>query len=605
MIEQERVLSGDRDARIEALHLLQILDTDYEPPFDRIVRMVADSFSVPSVGIHLLDNERQWVKAFEGQRFSCAREDSVCQFTLSHDGLLVIPDLSVDPRTRDLGIVTGEPYVRFYAGMPLRTHDGHVVGTLCLISSEPRAALDVAEERWLREYAELVIETMELRAECHRSQQDSRRAIEFDAVTGLRNRKSVIREAQRLLDATPAPAAVAVAKIRLDRMDLVMGATGQKGSSAVLRAAAERLETVLGPEDLLGCGGDTFIIVRVSQVSPDDRQLNAWLDAIAQRVLGRMVEPMVINGDQLNISASIGLASFADSSPVYHVVDAASAASLASQENGGNQSRRFAPDALAEFRERVCVEADLRAAVARNAFSVHYQPIVDIGAGGRVVGAEALVRWPRGDKYVVGPDRFIPLAEETGLIHELGLQVFETACRDLAAWLEQGRDLWVSVNVSPLQLDDPQLTDKLAQCARAAGVDCSRFSLEITESALETNSQALDHTFQQLRAAGFLLALDDFGTGYSSLARLIRMPFDTLKVDRGFVSDCSDGPGAAVVRSVSALAQDLGMKLVAEGVEQDAHECFLRAHGYTLAQGFYYARPMSSEALIERLAGRG
>jgi len=591
------------DARLEALQRLHILDSAHEPPFDRIVRMVADFFGMPNVGIHLLDDERQWVKAFEGQRFTCAREDSVCQFTLAHDDLLVIPDLRADERTRELGIVTGAPHVRFYAGMPLRTREGHAVGTLCLIDTAPRAALDASEERWLREYADLVIETMELRVEYHQSRQELQTAIEFDAATGLRNRASVVREGQSLLDATPAPAGVAAIKIRLDRMDLVMGATGQAGSSAVLRTAAERLQTVTESDDVFGRGeGDTFVMVRVRPLQTDDRQLERWLESKARQLLSRMAEPMTVDRQTLSVTCSIGLAAFSDGTPVYHAVDAAAAASLASRENGGNQAQRFTREAFAGFRERVAVEADLREAIAQRAFAVHYQPIVDMAARRRVVGAEALVRWPRGDQHPVGPDRFIPVAEEIGMIGELGLWVFETACRDLAAWHRQGWTMWISVNLSPLQLHDPGLTEQLAERARAAGVDCSQIKLEITESALAAHTDEVTQTLQRLGAAGFLLALDDFGTGHSSLARLIRMPFDTLKVDRGFVDDCPDGPGAAVVTSVSALAQRLGIKLVAEGVEHAGHERFLLDHGYTLAQGYFYARPMPAAALTDHLA---
>lgn len=603
MHEDTLVAASDTDSRLDALHRLQILDSDYEPPFNRIVRMVADFFDVPAVGIHLLDDERQWVKAFEGQPFTCPREESVCQFTLDQNDLLVIPDLREDARTRDLAVVTDTPHLRFYAGMPLRTRAGQAVGTLCLIANEPRAPLDARQKGWLREYGDLVIETMELRVDYHRSQQELRAATEFDALTGLRNRASLIRDTQGLLETTPPPAGVAALKVRLDRMDLVLGATGQTGVNAVLRTAAERLTTVLGPDDLLSRGdGDTFIITRISHLEPDNRQLEQWLDATAHKALTRLADPIAIDGDQINITASIGLAAFADGTPVHYVVDAASAASLASYDNGGNRSQRLAPDAFVEFRERLGVEEDLRRDVAHDAFTVSYQPVVDITAGGRIIGAEALLRWPRGDKNALGPDHFIPIAEEIDLIQKLGLWVFDTACRDLAAWLHEGHDLWISVNLSPQQLDDPQLSDTLARHAKAAGVDCSRLKLEITEGALTTHISEVDHALQKLRAAGFLLALDDFGTGHSSLARLIRMPFDTLKVDRGFVSDCPGGPGAAVVTSIHALAHDLGMKLVAEGVEHDVHERFLRDRGYTLAQGYYYARPIPAEALSERLA---
>lgn len=591
------VIPPSECARLGALHRLNILDSEYEQPFNRIVRMVAEFFNIPNVGIHLLDDERQWVKAFEGQRFACPREDSVCQFTLSHDDLLVIPDLRDDLRTCDLGIVTGSPYLRFYAGTPLRTRDGYVVGTLCLIACEPRPPLDANQERWLLEFAGLVIETMELRADYHRSQLDLLTAVEFDPITGLRNLASLIREGQRLLDDSAATSACAM-KISLDRMDVVIGAAGQNGNNEVLREAAKRLRAALGPDELLGRGdGDNFVIVRVCHLQGDDRAFAA----ISHQVLCCLAEPMAIEGQQFNITASVGYATFADALLVYEVVDSASAASLASQNNGGNQAQRFDPTAFARLRERVSMESALRDAVAGCKFTVHYQPIVDITTGTRVVGAEALARWPRSDGQWIGPDLFIAMAEELGLIHELGLWVFDTACRDLATWSYQGHDLWISVNLSPLQLNDPYLADKLAERAHVAGVDCSRIKLEITESAVSAHIDDFAELMDRLRSAGFLLALDDFGTGYSSLARLIRMPFDTLKVDRGFVSDCPAGPGAAVLTSVSALAHHLGMKLVAEGVEVETQDRFLRSQRYTFAQGYYYARPMPAASLAEFL----
>lgn len=591
----------ERD-RLAALHRLEILDSGYEPPFDRIVGMVAEFFCVPNVGIHLLDDERQWVKAFEGQPFPCAREDSVCQFALSHDDLLVIPDLSKDSRTCGLDIVIREPHLRFYAGMPLWTRDGYAIGTLCLIDYQPRAALDIQKTQWLREFADLVIETMDIRVKYHQSQQGLLKAVEFDAITGLRNRESLLRESQRRLNTMQRQGGVAVIKIRLDRTDLVMGATGQTGTNEALSVTAQRLKVILGTDDLLGRGdGGTFLLVRVSNGPSAEQQLDSWLDTTASEILFRLAQPMNIAGHRINITASVGLAAFTDDSPVEKVADAAGAASIFAQTNGGNQAQHFTDNTSIQFKERAGMEAALRDALTHSAFEVHYQPIVDLSQGGCVVGAEALVRWPQNDKYVVGPDRFIPIAEKIGLIHDLGLWVFATVCRDLATWLSQGHDIWISVNISPLQLNDPQLNSNLIECAKAAGVDCSRFKLEITESALSLHSREVDHTFNQLREAGFLLALDDFGTGHSSLARLIRMPFDTIKVDREFVNHCPHGLGATVVASVSALARELGMILVAEGVEHESQERFLRNSGYSLAQGYYYARPMPAQKLTAHL----
>lgn len=602
MLLNEDVTNANETARLQALARLDIIDTGYDAPFDRIVRMVADYFDVPNVGIHLLDASLQWVKAFKGERFFCARDQSVCQFILDYHDILVIPNLREDERTKNLAIVTGPPHLRFYAGMPLTTTDGYTVGTLCLIDMQPRGQLTSKQERSLREFAALVIEVMELRVRYLHSQQALHTATEFDAATGLLNRATVIREVQHLLDQAETPAGVAVIKIRLDRMSLVLRSSGQQGALAVVRSVAQRLHTLLSPDDHLGRGdGNNFILFHIRTLHDGGQPLEKWLEDMAKRVLFELAKPVVLGDQKVNITASLGLALMDNHTPVYHAVDAASAASLGSRELGGNQARRFSPDEFSAFRDRISIETDLRQAIAETSFLLYYQPIVDMSENEKIMGAEALVRWPRSNKPEVGPDLFIPVAEEIGLIHELGLWVFTTACRDLAIWHQQGIKLWISVNLSPVQFSDPLLAEKLVERANAAGIACQHIKLEITESALETHYEEVNHTLNKLHKAGFTLALDDFGTGHSSMARVIRMPFNTLKIDRGFVNDCPDGAGAAVVISMVELAHRLNMDLVAEGVETASHEHFLLEHGYKLAQGYRYAKPMPASMLTTKL----
>lgn len=602
----QRLQETISDARLDALRQLSIMDTEHDPPFDRIVRMVASFFSVESAGIHLLDDSRQWVKAFEGTRFACAREDSICQFTVEQDGDLIIPDTREDARTRNLSIVTDPPHVRFYAGAPLRTEKGQVVGTLCLIDSQPRSGLSADEQYWFGEFANLVIETMELRVHYHLAQEELQSAIELDAVTGLRNRASLVHAGQRLMEAGRQGVPVGAIKVQLDRMSLINRATGESGNAAVLREAAERLRTLAGPDEMLARGdGDNFILFRVGGQHHELKSLEEWLENRSREVLEAIADPMEVGDQSISISASVGLALFDEGAPVFHVIDAASAASVGAQDGGGNRAVWFTPEAFTDFQQRIDMESELAEAIANDGLAVHYQPIVDVTQSNCIVGVEALVRWPREDRAPVGPDRFIPVAEEVGLIDDLGLWVFERACRDVAAWHARGWDLWVSVNISPVQLNDPDLVGKLTQRASAAGLSCGYIKLEITEAALTDDSGDVDSMLEQLHEAGFLLALDDFGTGYSSLARLIRMPFDTLKVDRGFVNDCPNGPGAAVVISVGGLAGQLGMNLVAEGVEYETHERFLRDNDYILAQGYRYARPMPAAELEQQLESGG
>jgi EAL domain-containing protein (putative c-di-GMP-specific phosphodiesterase class I) len=251
--------------------------------------------------------------------------------------------------------------------------------------------------------------------------------------------------------------------------------------------------------------------------------------------------------------------------------------------------------AVVAERQKLSLEGRLRRAVAQREFTVFYQPIMALQDGYRVVGAEALLRWPQPEgETPIGPDVFIPLAEELGLMDRLGLQVFEDSCYQLRLWQEAagGRDFWVSVNLAPTQLKDPHLASRFVAIARQAGVDPSHIKLEVTESAFEEGFDVSGQVIDELAAAGFPLALDDFGTGHSSLSRLINMPFNLLKIDRSFVNQTPDGPGAAVVTSLRHLAGCLHLDSLGEGVESEAHEQFLRDLGYEYAQGYRYSKPL-------------
>lgn len=202
---------------------------------------------------------------------------------------------------------------------------------------------------------------------------------------------------------------------------------------------------------------------------------------------------------------------------------------------------------------------------------------------------------------VGSPAFFIPLAEEIGVIDELGRRVFEQACQQLAVWHAAGHRLWISVNLAPAQLDAPDLCRELEHMVREAGIEPTDIKLEVTESSLNRDYAAAQRVLGELREAGFRLALDDFGTGFSSLSRIIRLPFSVIKLDRGFVSDCPGGPGAAVVSSLSDLAASLGMETVAEGIETAEQQAYVRAEGVQYGQGYYYAAPLYPAGFLEWL----
>jgi EAL domain-containing protein (putative c-di-GMP-specific phosphodiesterase class I) len=254
---------------------------------------------------------------------------------------------------------------------------------------------------------------------------------------------------------------------------------------------------------------------------------------------------------------------------------------------------------------RLDLERGLRTALERDELSMHFQPQVDMA--GRVVGAEALLRWQHPQLGPVPPAIFIPIAEETGLIHTLGTWVIATACRHLGEWqgLGVGHGLHLSVNVSAWQIAHPQFVDAIAAQVRATGIEPAALTLELTESALLDDFEAAQRTLYRLSTAGFRLSLDDFGTGYSSLSYLKRLPLDLLKIDQSFVRDVlSDPNDAAIARTVVALAHSLGLGVIAEGVETEGQRAFLAANGCDWCQGYLFSRPLPAHELLDYLGTR-
>lgn len=596
-------------ARLDALRRLGILDSEPEGAFDAITRLGASLFDVPIVTIHLLDNERQWVKASTDPAHaeSSPARETVCQYTIAQSSVFVVPDLSNDRRFRDAQYVTGERGFRFYAGAPLRTRDGQNVGTLCLLDRKPRPMLDESEIRMLEDLAAVVIEAMELRAAHQRTQHNLLRAVEEDALTGLMSRRGVLLHLQRLsADHGEKPAAIAMVQLRIARIEQIRAGYGSALSNQLLKDVAERLRGLSDTGDVLArLDGTAFLFARTvpgAGKGPASPGLDRWAQERAQAALASLHAPFTVDDEAYHLEGSAGIARFPeDSVDAYQLLDVADNAALKAEETRGDSLRLVWGDSeTGQFhRRRLTLEQRLRRALAKREFELAYQPIVDLQNGNRIVGAEALLRWPQPSGPPIGPDLFIPLAEEIDLIQPLGLWAFEEACETLRSWQQQGRDdLWMSVNLSPRQLTCAGLANQLSGAAERARVDPSRIKLEITESALIEHFDEVAGVLDALTDAGFPLALDDFGTGHSSLSRLIHLPFSVLKVDRVFVADTPNGPGAAVVASLSQLARTLRLEALGEGIETAEHEQYLRSRGYQLGQGFRFARPASAEDLL-------
>jgi predicted signal transduction protein with EAL and GGDEF domain len=348
---------------------------------------------------------------------------------------------------------------------------------------------------------------------------------------------------------------------------------------------ADRLRSVVRETDTIArMGGDEFTIVQTAITQPADST------ALAHRVIESVSAPYMIEGQQVVIGTSVGIAvGPSDGTNPDQLIRNADLALYRAKGDGRSTYRFFERDMDAQMQVRRSMECDLRNALAAGEFELHYQPVVNL-ASNDVSGFEALIRWRHPQKGIVSPGTFIPLAEEIGLIVPLGEWAIREACATAAKW---PADLKIAVNLSPAQFRSPGLVQVAVGALAASGLAPERLELEITESTLLQDSEATLNMLYQLRALGVRIAMDDFGTGYSSLSYLQSFPFDKIKIDRSFVKDIADGVGSLnIVRAVAAMANGLGMTTTAEGVETKEQLDTVRAEGCTEMQGFLFSRPL-------------
>jgi predicted signal transduction protein with EAL and GGDEF domain len=369
----------------------------------------------------------------------------------------------------------------------------------------------------------------------------------------------------------------------------------------LLEMVSQRLQALVRETDTIArMGGDEFAIVQPGLAQVEDA------GALAERVIAALSEPYDIDGHLVVTGTSIGIAvAPTDGTNVDQVMKNADLALYRAKAEGRGISRFFEPGMDAQVRERRELESDLRKALVAGEFELHYQPIVDL-ASDQINAFEALIRWHHPDKGTISPAKFIPLAEETGLIIPIGEWVIKQACATAKRWPE---DIKVAVNLSPAQLRNLGLVQVILNTLAATGLAANRLELEITESVLLQDSEAMLQTLYQLRELGVHIAMDDFGTGYSSLSHLQRFPFDKIKIDRSFISNITDNASSMnIVRAVAALAGSLGVAATAEGVESQEQLEAIRSEGCTEMQGFLLSKPIPvhevDQILLDREAQR-
>ncbi|WPG39513.1 PAS domain S-box protein [Variovorax sp. EBFNA2] len=419
-----------------------------------------------------------------------------------------------------------------------------------------------------------------------------------DVLTGLPNRFAFGEAVQRHLNDVGAnKTSVAVLTLDLDGFKSVNDAYGHPAGDTLLQKVAQRLRLGLAGDEyaLARLGADEFAIGCFGLPHPD-----AAIE-IARRLMAVLLEPFELDGHQVSIGASVGVALAPDDGETIDEIQRASAVALhRAKAAGGRSLQRYARSMDAHLQTRQTLKLSMREALARGEFEVHYQALVSL-ASNRCTAFEALVRWRHPDRGMISPADFIPIAEETGLIVELGEWVLGAACREAATWPD---GIGVAVNLSPVQFGADNLVEAIRNALDASALSPSRLQLEITESVLLGHDDKNLRTLRQIRRLGVKIAMDDFGTGYSSLGYLRSFPFDKIKVDRSFIADLPDRKSLAIIRAVAGIGASLGIATTVEGVETEAQLQIIREEGFDEAQGYLFARPVPASQVHELIASR-
>jgi diguanylate cyclase (GGDEF)-like protein len=428
----------------------------------------------------------------------------------------------------------------------------------------------------------------------------------FDSLTGLPNRALLNdRLCQTLADSAWHGQKSALMLIDMDRFKAINDTLGHRAGDQLLREAARRFSASVRPYDTVArLGGDEFTILL-----PDVRE-SEDLGRIADKLLEQFSRSFTLEGTEVFVSCSIGIAMFPqDSTDADELMKFADSAMYHAKQSGRNAFKFYSAELTRGAQERLSLEIELRRALDRGQLQLHYQPQVEMDEG-RVVGSEALLRWQHPVFGSVPPARFIPIAEDTGLIMAIGAWVLQQAAASAVRWNGPGRPLHrVAVNVSPRQFNSMHFVDDVRRLLAEAGCAPEWIELEITERLLMDKNGGNQAALTALRAMGIHIAIDDFGTGYSALSYLTRFPLDTLKIDRSFIEACTERPDrSGLVGAVMAMARCLDLRVVAEGVESAQQAATLREQGCSHAQGYWYGRPMdlpSFEALPSHLPPAG
>jgi EAL domain-containing protein (putative c-di-GMP-specific phosphodiesterase class I)/GGDEF domain-containing protein len=567
------------EARLNALVQLNLLDTPPSESFDRITRMASQIFNLPVAAVSLTDRDRQWFKSRVGvEHWSIPRDKAPCSQVAECADIVVIPDFKKDPWYADS--VLGQSGIRFYAGAPLVTREGHGLGALCVLGTEPREVTEM-EVAALKDLAAIVMAQIELQHAFGR----------IDPLSGLPNRSQFLDDLADLASDADGTQRLA-ALVELARPEQISAYGRVMGSARVddlVRDAAHQLGQLLEPKrTIYHVGFSQFAFL--APVGVDE-------DSYIGELTTKHHEERQRSSAGTMMTSAIGLVSFqCGQMPPQDVLSALQSAVQDARSSPEHVSL-YSLQADEAHRRRFALLRDFEAALASlDQLRLVYQPRIDLGSG-RCVGAEALLRWTHPVLGNVSPGEFIPIIEHSSFAKPMTAFVIDTALKQLRNWKEAGAEhLVLSINVSAANLHEPQFAEALTKALARHGVEAEHLELEVTESAVMQDADQAGAQLQALSDAGVRLAIDDFGTGYSSLAYLQKLPVQVVKIDQSFIRNMDQGAKEqSLVRSMISLTQDLGYIVVAEGIETLEAASLLRTMKCDEGQGYLFARPLEPE----------
>ncbi|MBO1079500.1 EAL domain-containing protein [Roseomonas haemaphysalidis] len=575
---------ADERRRLDALLALNMLETSPSESYDRVTRLASHMLNAPVAAVSLTDSDRQWFKSAVGVTHrELPRHQAPCAVVSATRAMLVVPDLQQDARFAGSPLV--QAGIRFYAGAPLLTSDGLGLGAMCVLGTEPRQ-ITTAEMQSLTDLAAMVMAQVELEHAFGR----------IDPLSGLPNRLQFIDEF------TARPAADGVALMvdlsHSSQLGEAIAALGPAYVEAMTRHGAEVLVRCLGGRsNIYHTGGCTFLALLQAG------RPGGWQAAVAA-LEAAFAAPLAMGTVPVTATPTFGVVCFKTSCGAEEVLTAAGSAA-AEARGSGTRTGLYDPDSAARSQRRLRLLSDLSPALAvEDQLSLVFQPRVEI-ASGQCHGAEALLRWNHPQLAAVSPGEFIPLVEQTALTQPVTRWVIRRAAAHLAALRRDGFAIRLSVNVSALNLAEPDFTEFLLEALAERQLEPQALELEFTESALMRNGEAALRQLRHLRDLGVDIAIDDFGTGYSTFSYVQTLPANIIKLDQSFIRDLSGSSrDQRLVATMIQLAHDLGHRVVAEGVEDQGALDFLAEHGGDEAQGYLIARPMPEPALRDWLRAR-